>query len=32
MQTLAGRDPRFAAVAGKVRERLARVVAAVGAG
>jgi uncharacterized protein (DUF302 family) len=31
MQTLAGRDGRFAGVAGKVRERLTRVVAALGA-
>jgi uncharacterized protein (DUF302 family) len=31
MQTLAGQDARFAEVAGQVRERLARVVAAIGA-
>jgi uncharacterized protein (DUF302 family) len=31
MQTLAGRDPRFAEVAGQVRQALARVVGAVGA-
>ena len=31
MQTMAGRDPRFDEVAGQVRERLARVVAAAGA-
>ncbi len=30
LQTLAGRDARFAEVAGQVRERLSRVVAAVG--
>jgi uncharacterized protein (DUF302 family) len=32
MQTLAGRDARFAEVAGQVRQRLARVVAAIGSG
>ena len=32
LQTMAGSDARFAAVAGQVRERLARVVAAIGAG
>jgi len=31
MQTLGGRDPRFGEVAGQVRERLNRVVAAAGA-